>query len=127
MWRTGPRQLRRGAVSPSKAAAAYLVHDLLVTPNDVVLINTGANQMGGDEPMMLRGVQGLVDLLRRRAGKTPHVYWRETYAQHFPEYALNTTSVGLRPFDGSFNLRSRQQGAYRNLQEYIMRSEISTT
>ena len=37
----------------------------LVTPNDVVLINTGANQMGGDEPMMLRGVQGLVDLLRR--------------------------------------------------------------
>ena len=86
----------------------------LVTPNDVVLINTGANQMGGDEPMMLRGVQGLVDLLCRRAGKTPHVYWRETYAQHFPEYALNTTSVGLRPFDGSFNLRARQQGAYRN-------------
>ena len=66
----------------------------LVTPNDVVLINTGANQMGGDEPMMLRGVQGLVDLLRRRAGKTPYVYWREIYAQHFPEYALNTTSVG---------------------------------
>lgn len=86
----------------------------LVTPNDVVLINTGANQMGGDEPMLLRGVQGLVDLLHRRAGKTPHVYWRETYAQHFPEYALKTTSVGLRRFDGSFNLRASKQGAYRN-------------